>query len=506
MNKQLSNASVVTILAFSILTFGAAANQAQYHDALMGKLLALEDKFHNANKPAAETYARALANLETHLAGAFEREEKKAAESGDTGAAAIYHRAGERLAAGEGVLAKAQERATAGLPPTVITLNNTYRREHARFESARDRMTAPLLRKWLRALTSLEETALRDGNDVDAYRIRSLCQTLDAKGLFYVAQSRPAAVPLSVALAGHYLSPNHLPSGRVYGFGKDSGGSAVVADADCRLREFKEIENAVRVFRVPHFRFVLSADGKRYGHDAPAEERNRGIRKFTLAYYTALYLYEDGGVKNKPSLDRPLPAELGIDELTDAIDVVTAGKSAAILRRKGEIVAFHDDPGSSGKIVRLKLPRGTPDDLVELHAFGELILGRRANGSFSSVYPPGDHEVIEFLNSRLPVREVASIPSASHLLAVRADGSVVAWSSGRIDSAAQVPTGLPPALDVRVGGGGFSAARLADGSWRAWGNPAAGVVEKVNTFGPEVHDLTAIGHDDGTSMSVTWIQ
>lgn len=385
------------------------------------------------------------------------------------------------------------------LPDSLKALRTTLRTALAKLEAERDLKAAPLYEKYLVALDAYEAELTRANEIEKAKTVRDYRSQIAARrnGLVLTTASDEAKPVVALPESGFGL--RDLPRGRVKGFGIHGSGDPLNIDERGFLSEFKDCRDAVRVFQAPHWAHALTAKGELLGFLVPPENENSRITAVSLGYFCAMSLRENGTIGVPPRENRTSPPGIDLDSVEDAVSIASNGRAAAILRASGELIIWADAGGSPARIEL----ENVPDDLVSLHSTSDFLLARDKKGEFHSIHPNASPPLLKELNAVVGLKVVETSPFASHWLAIDGKGRVLAGPANG-GECVSVPENLGKVVALRVGGK-LSAARLESGEWRAWGNTAGGVVDKINSLGPEVHDLSMNSFDDEKTKLI-WIE
>ena len=185
------------------------------------------------------------------------------------------------------------------------------------------------------------------------------------------------------------------------------------------------------------------------------------------------------------------------------MSVASNSQVSAVILETGEAVMWMGQ-GDTHQLIERDIAQLK---LTKIYSMDGLIFGENEAGKFYPVYPERDSPVVEQLNRISGIKEVAALPNARHCLVLQENGDVKAVSPSSQGGAEIVPGDIKLATAVRVGLL-MSAARLADGSWRAWGHSnASAVIEKINSLGPEVNDISFNLFDqNGSAAQVIWVE
>ena len=112
------------------------------------------------------------------------------------------------------------------------------------------------------------------------------------------------------------------------------------------------------------------------------------------------------------------------------------------------------------------------------------------------------------IKSRKLEDEIVSVEgSIFNFVALTRSGEVIEWTGANMERIRR-PIDLDggKAIAVRAGGA-TGAARREDGSWVAWGKNAQGIVEKINSLGPNVADIAFFSEPGQSELGyVAWIE
>ena len=149
----------------------------------------------------------------------------------------------------------------------------------------------------------------------------------------------------------------------------------------------------------------------------------------------------------------------------------------------------------------LEKPLSGIRDAVAVDWMTDAGMALRADGTVLAWHPKWG-----FTAPSQPVRDVVRFSAGGALfLTLSRNGSVQAWSPQGDNPAVKIPTFPKRVIDIRalVRSG---AVQLEDGSWKAWGEDAGGVVARVNSIGRAIDLEWAGGHPGTTSHPVLWIE
>ncbi len=461
-------------------------------------------------------YEGTVSELNGKYVAAVERDQNRAAKvSGDLEEVLHYRTEMKRVQA-RGVLLPDDS----GLPSGLANLRSAYRGQVYRLKSEHDARTANLLSPFRKRVVELagevEEIEVLNQMNVVMKEIEKSGFPFAAFPVALVPGATVSA-PVEVAavaaaprpIGARELTPEQvrrdLPRGQVFGFGILSGTDAAPVPVDSRGKhtEMSDYRDIVAVERVGHWAHGLRINGEMVGFLKPVDEENRDIVEFSLGYHCALFLKSDRTVAlAKENLER-VPSGFDVGSIEDAVSVAGNGQVSAILRETGEVVIWMDQGGAQ-QFVELDIAQRK---LTKIYSMDRFIFGEDESGRFYPVFPEQDSRVADQLNRIDGIKEVESRPRARHCLVLKENGEVKAVSSSPQGGAEMVPEGIGLATAVRVGLM-MSAARLVDGSWRAWGHSnASAVIEKINTFGPEVKDISFnLFEENGNAAQVIWVK
>lgn len=437
-----------------------------------------------------------LAKLDQGYLGALDRARTTAQRAGDLTAVTLLDEEKARISGGKGV---PPAEGDPGDPAPLAALRMTYRETHQKLERERSSRAVPLTEKYLSALVSYESELTRANEIEKALAVRELRDLVATRGKASIpAESKPAASdPVNAPSTSANL--RDLPRGRVKGFGVRGSGDPLNIDGREFLLDFSDHRDVVRVYQAPHWSHALTAKGELLGFLAPPERENRQITSVSLGYFCSMSLRENGTIGVPVEQNNVNPPGTPLESIKDAVSIASNTRAAAILRASGELIVWADAGGSAA---RVELEEA-PVDLVSLHSTESHLMARDKKGQFHAIHPRGNPPLVVELNAVKKLKEVETSPYASHWLAMDEEGKVFAGPANSGEWTI-VPEDLGKGTTLRVGKQ-LSAVRLESGEWRAWGNTGGGVVEKINSLGPNVHDLSMDSFDEEKTKLI-WIE
>ncbi len=388
------------------------------------------------------------------------------------------------------------------LPDSLKALRATLRTALAKFEAERNSRAAPLYERYLVALDAYE-TELTRANEIEkAKTVREFRSRIAARRDGLALSVAPVVTSTSKDLAdpaGEEAGLADLQRGRVKGYGVRGSGDPLILDGREFLADFADHRDLVRVYQAPHWSHALTAKGELLGFLAPPERENRQITSVSLGYFCSMSLRENGTIGVPVEQNNVNPPGTPLESIKDAVSIASNTRAAAILRASGELIVWADAGGSAAKVEL----ENTPVDLVSLHSTESHLMARDKKGQFHAIHPRGNPPLVEELNAVKKLKEFETSPFAEHWLAMDEEGKVFAGPANSGEWTI-VPEDLGKGTSLRVGKQ-LSAVRLESGEWRAWGNKGGGVVEKINSLGPNVHDLSMDSFDEEKTKLI-WIE
>ncbi len=447
-----------------------------------------------------------VGDLNERYLGAVEREQQKLAAEGNLDIVLPYAEEAERVQKGAPL-----PETDADLPAPLATLRGFYREQLKDIQKDHTAELATHAGALESELAKLSEET--ENSPVDARLLQSLRTALES-GRFPF----PAAPDVLIAIVQEggteqlFSRPTlarlqTMPSGGIFGFGKLPGGGEMPVDGEGKHQDFAAHDDFVRLSRMPHWPHALRSNGEFQGFMQPDPAANHPpIIDFSLGYFVPLFLHADGTAsRSRENAHSSLPSSATLGQLDGAISVASNNTAAAVIDRNRKLHLWGYRDGNTNLAPDVIDTDGLPEDLVRLHSLDSLIFGEDLQGKFHALHPGTEQGRIETLNSLGRIRDLGTAPWVPHWLAIAEDGSLHAGGIPDGQAAAvAVPDDLGPARKCRVGLD-ISAVQLADGTWRAWGKPTSGVVDHINTFGPEVLDLSGNVFDDNTAH-VIWIE
>jgi len=485
---------------FSAIPPGEAQQQIASRDEFVAKRYA---------EGAGEIFAAAISELNGNFSKALERERVARSKAGDLDGVVTVRQLINAL----------KKSPSEPLPPTsgddapasLVKLRDTYDGVVASHLHTRDNAIQELLKSYDQSLGAAETQLTKEGKEDQALIVRR-------RRLEVAAAGHPALPKIELdaeAVAAVHTEIANVPKlarpigdktdellasgqhGRLHGFGSFEPGRDLIGNSRGRLD--LDIRDVVVLPVARGHLSYLQKDGTYFcgsGPLFPADEEPVPVKKVQPSYRTGLFgLTEKGKVVHAVGVGTYL-ADTNVAALSDVVDIASAQWQQALLRADGSVAAWRSSQPKA--VVETNV---TAEKFAAIYGAGEnLLFGRKVDGQFAALTKhPGSFELAAWLNGlEGAVTRLSCNAFCQEVLALTGHGKVhVFHENGEVMY--PVPDDLPTAIDVRAGFN-VHAARLEDGTWRAWGNNKNGIVDRVAQFPADVFDVVL------TEGYVYWVE